>query len=85
MLWIIVKKVKVIFSFRWLALSPRDFLITLGDKLMQTNMVNNIHHDNQSMINPSCVDNSLADGYLEVEKQLGKVKAKLHQRFIKNY
>ena len=42
-------------------LSPRDFLITLGDKLMQTNMVNNIHHDNQSMINPACVENRLAD------------------------
>ena len=55
-------------------LSPRDFLITLGDKLMQTNMVNNIHHDNQSMINPACVDNRLADGFLEIEKQLGKGK-----------
>ena len=64
-------------------LSPRDFLITLGDKLMQTNMVNNIHHDNQSMINPSCVDNSLADGYLEVEKQLGKIKGETSSEVYK--
>ena len=58
-------------------LSPRDFLIVMGDKMLATNAISSskaLTESGQTLINPNCLDLRLSDEFWCVSERLGPLR-----------